>query len=164
MGSTRECPPRPTPSFHARAMGLHRTRGQHCTACAHDPAFIPCMRPSVPHLSRAMCASSRMRGDVCRVACERWGALGLGTRDDAQSRAHTPFPARVCDRGAVQKARAVTFGLNVLLDLSVQAATKTFSSLKTELLLEVLGQSTRIVAIWVIRGDGGVGDTPGVTF
>ena len=29
----------------------------------------------------------------------------------------------------------------------------------TELLLQVLCQSTRAVAIWVIRGDEGVGDT-----
>ena len=31
-----------------------------------------------------------------------------------------------------------------------------------ELLLQVLGQSTRAMAIWVIRGDEGVGDIPGV--
>jgi hypothetical protein len=81
-------------------MGPRRTRGQHRTACAHDPAFVPRTRPSAPHLSRATRASSRMRGGVCRVACERWG-----TRDDARGRAHTPFPARVCDRG-LQRARA----------------------------------------------------------
>ena len=31
-----------------------------------------------------------------------------------------------------------------------------------ELLLKILGESTRIMTIWVIRGDGGVGDIPGV--
>ena len=85
-------------------MGPHRTQGQHCTACAHNPTFIPSMRPSVPHLLCATHVSSHMRGNVCRVACERWGALGSGTWDDAWGHAHTPFPARVCDQGAVQRA------------------------------------------------------------
>ena len=40
--------------------------------------------------------------------------------------------------------------------------TKSFSSLRTELMLQVLGESTWTVAVWVIRGDGGVGDFPGV--
>ena len=42
------------------------------------------------------------------------------------------------------------------------AATKSFSSLCAKLLLEVLSQSTRTMAIWMIRGDEGVGDFPGV--
>ena len=54
------------------------------------------------------------------------------------------------------------FGLNVRLDLSGEATTKSLSSLCTELLLEVLGESTWTVAIRVIRGDEGVGDIPGV--
>ena len=35
-------------------------------------------------------------------------------------------------------------------------------SLMMELLLQVLSQSTRAMTIWVIRGDKGVGDIPGV--
>ena len=31
-----------------------------------------------------------------------------------------------------------------------------------EFMLQVLSKSTRIVTIWVIRGDEGVGDIPGV--
>ena len=31
-----------------------------------------------------------------------------------------------------------------------------------ELLLQVLYQSTRAVTVWVICGDGGVGDIPGI--
>ena len=54
------------------------------------------------------------------------------------------------------------FEWNVQLDLSGEAATKTLSSLKTELLLQVLSKSTRMLTIWVIRGDEGVGDIPGV--
>ena len=56
----------------------------------------------------------------------------------------------------------VTFKWNVLLDLSREAATKTFSSLMMELLLQVLCQSTGTVAIRVICDDEGVGDIPGV--
>ena len=56
----------------------------------------------------------------------------------------------------------VTFEWNVLLDLSKVAATKSFSSLHVELLLQVFCQSTGALAIWVIRGDEGVGDFPGV--
>ena len=51
---------------------------------------------------------------------------------------------------------------NVLLNSSSGAATKTLCSLMTELLLQVLGKSTRTLAIWVICGDEGVGDIPGV--
>ena len=56
----------------------------------------------------------------------------------------------------------VTFEWNVLLDLSGEAATKTFGSLVAKLLLQVLSQSTRAVAVGIIRGDEGVGDFPGV--
>ena len=56
----------------------------------------------------------------------------------------------------------VTFEWNVLLDLSREAATKTFSSLKMELLLQVLGQRTRAMTVWMIRGDEGMGDIPGI--
>ena len=56
----------------------------------------------------------------------------------------------------------VTFEWNVQLDLSGKAATKTFGSLMMELLFEVLCQSTRTVAVQVIRGDKGMGDIPGV--
>ena len=56
----------------------------------------------------------------------------------------------------------VTFEWNVLLDLSGEAVTKPFSSLMTELLLQILGQSTRAMTVWVIRDDEGVGDIPGV--
>ena len=56
----------------------------------------------------------------------------------------------------------VTFELNVQLNLSWQATTKSLSPLSTELLLEVLGESTWTMAVRVIRGDEGVGDIPGV--
>ena len=54
------------------------------------------------------------------------------------------------------------FEWNILLDLSGGAATKALSSLMTELLLQVLGESTRTVTVWMIRGDEGVGDIPGI--
>ena len=57
---------------------------------------------------------------------------------------------------------SVTFEWNVLLDLSREAATKTFSPLVTELLLQVLSQSTWAMTIWVIHDDEGVGDIPGI--
>ena len=56
----------------------------------------------------------------------------------------------------------VTFGLNVRLDLSGKATTKSLSSLCTEPLLKILGESTWTMAVRVIRGDEGVGDVPGV--
>ena len=37
-----------------------------------------------------------------------------------------------------------------------------FSSLKMKLLLQVLGQSTQAMTIWVIHDDEGVGDIPGI--
>ena len=58
--------------------------------------------------------------------------------------------------------RAVMFEWNVLLNLSGEAATKMFSSLMTELLLQVLGQSTRAMTVWMICDDEGVGDIPGI--
>ena len=54
------------------------------------------------------------------------------------------------------------FGLNVWLDLSWEATTESLRSLMAELILQVLGKSTWTVTIGVIRGDGGVGDIPGV--
>ena len=56
----------------------------------------------------------------------------------------------------------VTFELNARLDLSGKATTKSLSSLGTELLLQVLSESTWTVRIRVIRGDEGVGDIPGI--
>ena len=56
----------------------------------------------------------------------------------------------------------VTFGLNVRLDLSGKATTKSLCALRTEPLLEILGEGTWTVTVWVIRGDEGVGDVPGV--
>ena len=56
----------------------------------------------------------------------------------------------------------VTFEWNVLLNLSGWAATKTFSSLMMELLLQILSQSTRAMTVWMIRGDKGVEEIPGV--
>ena len=52
--------------------------------------------------------------------------------------------------------------MTVQLDLSWQATTKSLSPLSTELLLEVLGESTWTMAVRVICGDEGVGDIPGV--
>ena len=40
--------------------------------------------------------------------------------------------------------------------------TKSLRSLSTKLVLKILGESTWTLAIWVIRGDKGVGDIPGV--
>ena len=37
-----------------------------------------------------------------------------------------------------------------------------FGSLVTELLLQVLSQSTRAMTVWMIRDDEGVGDIPGI--
>ena len=69
----------------------------------------------------------------------------------------------ILTRGAkCLRVLCVTFRLNVRLDLSGQATTKSLSSLNAELMLKILGESTWAVAIRVIRGDGGVGDIPGV--
>ena len=57
---------------------------------------------------------------------------------------------------------AVTFGLNVRLDLSGKATTESLRALGTKSLFKILGKGTRTVAIWVIRGDEGVGAFPGV--
>ena len=56
----------------------------------------------------------------------------------------------------------VTFGLNVRLDLSRKATTKSLCSLCTKLLFKVLGKSTWAVAVRVICGDEGAGDIPGI--
>ena len=56
----------------------------------------------------------------------------------------------------------VTFGLNVRLDLSRKATTKSLRSLGAKLLLKILGESTWTMAVRVIHGDGGVGDIPGI--
>ena len=56
----------------------------------------------------------------------------------------------------------VTFGLNIRLDLSGKATTESLCALCTKLVLKILGESTRAVAVRVIRGDEGVGDIPGV--
>ena len=52
--------------------------------------------------------------------------------------------------------------MNVRLDLSGEATTKSLGSLGAELVLQVLGESTGTMTVWVIRGDKGVGDIPGV--
>ena len=44
----------------------------------------------------------------------------------------------------------------------MMATTQSLSSLFTKPLLEVLSESTGTVTIWVIRGDEGMGDIPGV--
>ena len=54
------------------------------------------------------------------------------------------------------------FGLNVWLNLSGKATTKSLCSLQTKLLPKVLCESTWTVTIRVIRGDEGVGDIPGI--
>ena len=56
----------------------------------------------------------------------------------------------------------VTFGLNVRLDSSGKATTKSLGLLGAEPVLQVLSESTWTVRIRVIRGDEGVGDIPGV--
>ena len=56
----------------------------------------------------------------------------------------------------------VTFGLNVRLDLSREATTKSLRVLGTKLLLKILGEGTRTVTVRVIHGDEGVGAFPGV--
>ena len=57
---------------------------------------------------------------------------------------------------------SVTFGLNIRLDLSREATTKSLRLLHAELLFKILGGSTWAVAVWVICGDKGVGAIPGV--
>ena len=57
---------------------------------------------------------------------------------------------------------SVMFELNARLDLSRQATTKSLRLLGTELMLQVLSESTRTVTVRVIRGDEGVRDIPGV--
>ena len=67
-----------------------------------------------------------------------------------------------CTRVFTHSFNPVTFRLNVRLDLSGMATTKSLSSLCAELMFKILGESTWTLAIWVIRGDEGVGDIPGV--
>ena len=55
---------------------------------------------------------------------------------------------------------SVTFGLNVRLDLSRKATTKSLSSLGTQPGLEILGESAGTVAVWMIRGVRGRGRYP----
>ena len=59
-------------------------------------------------------------------------------------------------------APVVTFGLNVRLNLSGQATTKSLSALCAKSVLKILGESTWTVAVRVICGDEGVGVIPGV--
>ena len=59
-------------------------------------------------------------------------------------------------------SKFVTLEWSVLLDLSRGAATKTFGSLVTKLLLQVPSESAGAMAIGMIRSDEGVGDIPGV--
>ena len=56
----------------------------------------------------------------------------------------------------------VTFKLNILLSLSGVAVTKMFHALFVQLLLQVFGESMRLVTIWMIHGCEGVGDIPGI--
>ena len=56
----------------------------------------------------------------------------------------------------------VTFGLNIRLDLSGKATTKSLSALCAKSMFKILSESTRTVAVRVIRGDEGVGVIPGV--
>ena len=56
----------------------------------------------------------------------------------------------------------VAFGMDARLDLSGKATTKSLCTLCTKLLLKILGEGTRTVAVRVIRGDEGVGAIPGV--
>ena len=60
------------------------------------------------------------------------------------------------------ETHVVTFELNIRLDLSGEATTKSLSSLGAELMFQVLGERAWTVRIWVIRGDEGVGDIPGI--
>ena len=46
--------------------------------------------------------------------------------------------------------------------MSGKATTKSLCTLGTKLLFKVLSESTQTVTVWVIRGDEGVGDIPGV--
>ena len=65
-------------------------------------------------------------------------------------------------RSEALRYQCVTFGLNVRLDLSGKAMTKSLCVLCTKPLLKVLGEGTWTVAVRVIRGDEGVGAIPGI--
>ena len=56
----------------------------------------------------------------------------------------------------------VTFGLNVRLNLSGKATTKSLCALCTKPLFKILSEGTWTVAVRVIRGDEGVGAFPSV--
>ena len=60
----------------------------------------------------------------------------------------------------VRKGTYVTFKWNILLDLSGEAATKSFGVLSAEFSLKVLSKSTWAMAIWVIRCGRGRGRYP----
>ena len=52
--------------------------------------------------------------------------------------------------------------MNALLDLSWQATTKSLSSLRLKLVLQVLSESTRTLSVRMIRDGEGVGDILGI--
>ena len=54
------------------------------------------------------------------------------------------------------------FGLNVRLNLSGKATAKSLCALCTKSLLQILSESAWGMAVWMIRGDEGVGAIPGV--
>ena len=83
-----------------------------------------------------------------------WRSTGIAAGDNKMIRVHGKLLLDV--------KKHVTFEWNILLNLSGGAATKTFSSLMMKVLLQVLDESTGTVTVWVIRGDEGVGDIPGV--
>ena len=56
----------------------------------------------------------------------------------------------------------VTFGLNVRLDLRGKATTESLCTLGAKFMFKILSKGTRAMAVWVIRGDEGVGAFPGV--
>ena len=71
-------------------------------------------------------------------------------------------PSLVLEDIHAGNVNAVTFGLNVRLDLSGKATTKSLRTLCTKSLLKILSEGTRTVTIWMICGDEGVGDIPGI--
>ena len=69
----------------------------------------------------------------------------------------------VSKQGKMLKRQVVMFKWNVLLDLSREAATKSFGVLGTEFSLKVLSKSTRAMAIRVICCGRGRGRYPRCT-
>ena len=95
----------------------------------------------------------------------RWFTMPQYHDEDAPASRSTrplPFPHRCHLCRQIHPTHTVTFGLNVRLDLSGKAMTKSLCALCTKLLLKILGEGTQTVAVRVIRGDEGVGDIPGV--